>query len=183
MSAPEILTVEDCQNASVNAEAVRKIREWCDRVDANTAIWLERAGEKAAEPAGLILALVERGAASAAGGDRVSPTLLREAKPIARKEHTCEDCFTCIPKGTTYHRATLIYDGHVYDWVECLPCTALSWTVWQWGAEWRDEGVGPEDFEEWAEAHRDDAEHGEDARAFLVRRAAACSTVTSDPAP
>lgn|SRR5262245_32699405 len=29
----EILTVEDCFNASTNAAAVRKIREWCDKTE------------------------------------------------------------------------------------------------------------------------------------------------------
>lgn len=34
MSTPEILTVEDCFAAAENAEAIRKVRDWCDRTDA-----------------------------------------------------------------------------------------------------------------------------------------------------
>jgi hypothetical protein len=34
MSAPEILTVEDCFNAAVNAATVRVLRGWCDRTEA-----------------------------------------------------------------------------------------------------------------------------------------------------
>lgn len=99
----------------------------------------------------------------------MSPTLLRESRPTARKDHSCEDCFGPIPKGTTYRRATLVYDGHVYDWLECDPCEALAPTVWHWSYS-PDEGVGPDEFLEWAEEHRDDPQHGEAARAFLARR-------------
>lgn len=100
------------------------------------------------------------------------PTLLRERRPTARKTHHCEDCNGPIPVGTKYNRATLIYDGHVYDWVTCDPCDALVNTVWRWVDPVSDEGIGRDEFLEWAREHLDDPEHGEAARQFLARGAA-----------
>jgi hypothetical protein len=96
-------------------------------------------------------------------------TLLRERRPTARKRHHCEDCNGLIPAGTAYHRATLIYDGAIYDWVTCDDCDQLVSTVWRWVDPVHDEGVGRDEFLEWAEAHLDDPEHGDAARAFLAR--------------
>lgn len=105
------------------------------------------------------------------------PTELRSRTPRARKPHAC-DCCTCpIPAGTVYHRTTLVYDGHVYDWVSCCPCNQLVNTVWRFVDPVHDEGIGVDEFTWWADVHRDDPEHGEAARAFLARVAGGGSGV------
>lgn len=81
----------------------------------------------------------------------MSPQLLREARPVARKAHRCSMCYGRIQPGETYDRDTLVYDGRVYDWLTCPGCSADSITnrVWEWSYA-HDEGVGPEDAHEWA---------------------------------
>lgn len=96
------------------------------------------------------------------------PELLRESRPKARKDHHCSCCTGLIPAGTTYGRETLIYDGRIYDWLTCDGCEGLTYIVYEW-AYCPDEGVGPEEYTEWAEENRDDPEYGKAARAYLAR--------------
>lgn len=100
------------------------------------------------------------------------PTLLHGARPKARKAHRCSCCAGRIELGEVYSRDTYVYDGRVYDWRTCDPCKVITGTVSAWwnGA---DEGITGETFAEWAHEHRDDAEHGEAARAYLARRGGA----------
>jgi hypothetical protein len=99
------------------------------------------------------------------------PTLLRSKTPRARKPHRCSCCHGAIPIGATYDRDTFIYDGIVYDWLTCVDCEPLLAEVYRWVYPMDDEGIGPEDYEEWARAHVDDPKHGAAARALLDRRA------------
>lgn len=94
---------------------------------------------------------------------------LREATPTARKSHKCDWCYATIQPGEQYHRSTNIYDDHIYDWVACLACDSLCPVVWDWAYR-PDEGIGEDSFAEWANDHRNDATHGEAARAYLDRR-------------
>lgn len=96
------------------------------------------------------------------------PELLREKTVTARKAHRCATCnATAIQPGQTYHRATYVYDGRVYDWVQCVECDKLVGIVYDWSGA--DEGVGLDEYVEWAEDHRDDETHGDAARAYLAR--------------
>lgn len=96
------------------------------------------------------------------------PTFLHSARPKARKVHCCRCCGGDIPAGVEYCRETYVYDGRVYDWKVCGPCEPLNVEVWTW-ADRPDEGIGVEEYVEWARDHRDDPQHGEAARALLVR--------------
>lgn len=95
---------------------------------------------------------------------------LRETYPTARKARVCGFCCVAsIQPGTKYRRTTNVYDGRLYDWVECLQCSALLGLVWEWAGR-PDEGVGEDSFHEWARDHEQDAEIGHLARAYLNRR-------------
>lgn len=97
------------------------------------------------------------------------PDLLREKTVTARKAHECMTCTaTAIRPGETYVRTTYVYDGHLYDWVQCTECDQISGLVYNWSSD-PDEGVGRDDFMEWAREHHDDPRHGEAARAYLAR--------------
>lgn len=54
------------------------------------------------------------------------PTILKETKPIARKEHRCNYCGAKISIGTQYLRTTLVYDDKPYDWVEHYECAEIT---------------------------------------------------------
>jgi hypothetical protein len=96
-------------------------------------------------------------------------TTLRTSTPKARKVHICRSCGQpAAQPGEVYHRATLLYDGHVYDWIECEPCRTINGSVWEW-AGMPDEGIGMDDYAEWARDHRDDETWGDEARAYLDR--------------
>jgi len=99
------------------------------------------------------------------------PDLLHTTKvKSARKMHRCRICHgPAVQPGQSYERQTLIYDGRIYDWVQCDPCGDLFATVYDWAGAWGDEGIGSEHFEEWASDFKDDPDHGEAARAFLKR--------------
>lgn len=98
------------------------------------------------------------------------PQLLKEKMVKARKAHNCQTCLTVtIQPGTVYRRATYVYDGMVYDWVSCEPCEAISMLVYDWWSDSGEEGVGFDEYRDWAYEHEDDPEHGEAARAYLQR--------------
>lgn len=101
------------------------------------------------------------------------PDLINDKTVTARKPHGCMTCGTAIQAGETYSRQTYVYDGRVYDWVQCAECRALSGIVFRWVEDWYDEGIGQDEYVEWAREHRDDPTQGEAARAFLARSGAA----------
>ncbi|WP_147107173.1 hypothetical protein [Nesterenkonia populi] len=80
------------------------------------------------------------------------PDLLHSQTVTARKPHRCSTCqTTAVQPGETYTRDTLIYDGAIYDWVQCQLCAGLFSRVWDaYGSPYRDEGIGPDDYAEWA---------------------------------
>lgn len=96
-------------------------------------------------------------------------TLLKRTQPTARKEHVCRTCLAKIQPGAQYHRATLVYDGRVYDWVNCDPCESVFDAVWAWSNQY-DEGIGEDDYEAWADEHEGHPKYGEAARSYLKRR-------------
>lgn len=97
-------------------------------------------------------------------------TVLKSARPTARKPHWCDLCGTRIEPGEIYDRQTNAYDGRVYDWLTCLPCLPVfSATVTWVNDPYRDEGFGTEDADDWAREYQ--AENP-DAAAYLARREA-----------
>lgn len=102
----------------------------------------------------------------------MSPQLLREATPTARKTHRCSLCIGPIKPGEQYARDTLIYDDRIYDWLTCLGCTAdrvISYVAdWSWG-----ESIDPEIAHEWAaeQVIHGDPDEQRAAKRYLERRA------------
>lgn len=98
------------------------------------------------------------------------PQLLRSRTVTARKPHRCMTCnATAIRRGEQYQRDTYAYDGQVYDWVQCADCAAIGGIVFEWAGH-PDEGVGADDYMEWArEAANEDTPEGEQARRYLAR--------------
>ena len=80
----------------------------------------------------------------------MSPQLLREAHPTARKAHHCSLCTGPIRPGETYSRQTLVYDGQVYDWLECSACEADEIVSIVAGWTYGEDGISPETAHEWA---------------------------------
>lgn len=99
------------------------------------------------------------------------PNLLRKSTPVARKVHYCRCCGApAVQPGDKYTRETWVYDGRVYDWVSCSECDSIHNLVWAWVWDY-DGGIGREEYEQWANETADDPEHGEAAKAYLVRAA------------
>lgn len=94
-------------------------------------------------------------------------TILKETSPVARKPHVCDLCDCQIQPGDRYHRTEGVsydYDGF-FTWKACAPCRALTAIVWEhYGRP--SEGVGIDDFDEWAKEFPEDPM----AKAFGVRR-------------
>lgn len=53
-------------------------------------------------------------------------TILKETKPVARKEHRCMFCYGIIHKGQKYLRQTNVVDGIVGDWVCHQECQDVA---------------------------------------------------------
>lgn len=98
------------------------------------------------------------------------PDLIKTKDVKARKAHVCETCNdTAIQPGETYTRDTYVYDGRMYDWVQCAACSAIGGIVYEW-AGCPDEGVARDDYVEWArESATADTLEGERARWYLAR--------------
>jgi len=93
------------------------------------------------------------------------PEFITSKTVKARKPHRCECCTVAIQPGDTYCRETYVHDGSVYDWVSCTECAAINADVWDWCYQ-PDEGVGADEYAEWASEHPDDPR----ALAYLARR-------------
>jgi hypothetical protein len=108
------------------------------------------------------------------------PDLLKSKTVTARKPHGCQTCdATAIQPGEQYQRDTYIYDGRVYDWVQCHGCAAISGLVWEWSTH-PEEGIGRGDYEEWARDLKDaDTLEGERARWYLARIGVSLTTQQS----
>jgi len=98
------------------------------------------------------------------------PDLLKTKDVIARKAHGCQTCnATAIQPGEMYTRDTYVYDGRIYDWVQCVECSTLGGAVFRW-AGYPDEGVSRDEYYEWARELVDtDTLEGERARWYLSR--------------
>ena len=70
--------------------------------------------------------------------------ILSDARPKARKQHRCDDCFRAIQPGEKYRRATYV-DDTLWTSIECLHCIAIVKHV-EWNS---DEGYWWQDFADW----------------------------------
>lgn len=52
-------------------------------------------------------------------------TVLSDTKPVARKAHTCGECYRDIKPGEQYERMTGIYDGQLDTYKTCLQCVSV----------------------------------------------------------
>ena len=86
---------------------------------------------------------------------------------VARKPHACWVCGANAAKvGETYERASYVYDGAAYTLTSCAACVEITSDVYDWvDGGWRDEGIHPDDYFEWAGENPDD----ERAVALLAR--------------
>lgn len=94
------------------------------------------------------------------------PQLLSEKRVKARKTHMCETCRRpAITPGQEYTRASYVFDGRAYTWIQCDHCRSISMKVWDY---WPDsDGIDMDHYEEWAD---DNYETDEDAKAYWLRR-------------
>lgn len=76
------------------------------------------------------------------------PDVLSRKTVRARKQHSCMLCHkVAVEPGQEYERATLIYDGRIYDWVNCAPCDALVRFVVDWAV---DDEISEDTVYDWA---------------------------------
>ena len=79
------------------------------------------------------------------------PTTIAEAFRVTRKPRRCQMCARRIHVGTRRHVQTNVYDGRVYDFTACVPCTRDNVILFVWDYVARsDEGVDYETAAEWA---------------------------------
>lgn len=75
-------------------------------------------------------------------------TLLAEHRPVARKDHRCNDCEGVIVTGTEYLRQTCAYDGHLCTYKEHPWCQSVYWMLHREAGLYEDEAVDPESVRE-----------------------------------
>lgn len=80
---------------------------------------------------------------------------IKESFPVSRGKVRCSCCLSAIPKGTKYSRSTNIFDGRIYDFLTCAECERIFPDVWQWWSLSYDEGIGSDEFDEWASENQD----------------------------
>lgn len=107
------------------------------------------------------------------------PDVLSRKTVRARKQHTCMTCHNvAVQPGQEYERTTLVYDGRIYDWVNCPACETAAPYVFKWVGDYGDEGISEDTYEEWAmdagwnARSTDPADQNDEqkaALAFLVR--------------
>lgn len=72
---------------------------------------------------------------------------LKTVNPIARKEHTCDYCGCKICVGERYERATILFEGNIYDWVSHECCSKITHELKMFdGCD--DNGLNSEEFRE-----------------------------------
>lgn len=69
----------------------------------------------------------------------------------ARKHYRCAMCNALIRPGERHNVQTNVFDGHIYDWRDCLPCQRDLVVTYVHDWTGRDEGVDYEAAMEWAE--------------------------------
>lgn len=84
------------------------------------------------------------------------PTLLRSKQVKARKAHPCRTCagYAAQP-GDIYTRETYVFDGHVYDWMQCELCISMIRDIVDW-AMYTEDGINLDHYADWVDEHPDD---------------------------
>lgn len=77
---------------------------------------------------------------------------LKETRPVANKEHTCNWCGGKIVKGEKYNRQTNLFDGRIYDWVSHLDCLELTGLLNMFDYDYGD-GINEDIFKECVEEY------------------------------
>lgn len=96
------------------------------------------------------------------------PEFVSSSKVTARKPHRCQCCgVVAIQPGQKYDRSVFVYDGRIYTWVSCADCDAINGEVFDWCGQPWDEGIGADQFAEWATEHQNTDPR---AAAYLARR-------------
>jgi len=75
------------------------------------------------------------------------PTILKELRPVARKQHVCNYCHCTIEKGERYHRDTLVGD-YTYDWLSHEDCQEIVSVLDMSQLCADSDGISQEDFEQ-----------------------------------
>lgn len=78
------------------------------------------------------------------------PTVLKDKKQTARKEHICQFCGGVIPKGTMYRTQTNIYCGDIYNVKTHLECEEAAQLLDMY-YECDDDGLSANDFQAFVE--------------------------------
>lgn len=79
------------------------------------------------------------------------PDVISRKTVRARKQHGCMTCHkVAVEPGQEYERTTLVYDGRIYDWVNCEACDTAAPYVFKWVGDYGDEGISEETFDDWA---------------------------------
>lgn len=95
-------------------------------------------------------------------------TFIAEKTVTARKDHACMLCGqVAVVKGASYTYSTWVFDGRVYNWVDCTPCGVVIREAINDGYETDEGGVDVDTADEWA---RESRATSETARAYLIRR-------------
>lgn len=99
--------------------------------------------------------------------------LLNVTHPTARKSHICETCGRTIEPGERYrYQSALEVDFGFTTWKQCADCDALFSIVYDWAGQPFDEGIGEDQYVEWArDPATEQTDHADAAREFLARRA------------
>lgn len=96
------------------------------------------------------------------------PELISSTRVKARKVRECLCCgAVAIHPGQEYQRDVFKFDGRVYTWVSCDDCKDIGGEVFDWCGQPWDEGVGQDQFDEWATEHEATDPR---AAAYLARR-------------
>lgn len=92
--------------------------------------------------------------------------LIAERTVKARKDHECKLCGQrAVVKGEQYTYRTWVYDGSVFNWIDCVSCRVVIRKVFETLEP--DEGVTTDVADDWA---LDCRKTDEDASAYLSRR-------------
>ncbi len=78
----------------------------------------------------------------------MSPTLLAEERPVARKSHGCNACLGLIQAGETYARQRVADGSEAWTWKGHLLCESVDHHLRREAGWYDEEGPDPEEVHE-----------------------------------